>query len=223
MNNNRKLNDRSMAWKLAYCVIFIFIYTLLGMADSMSHGTPPKINLLHLVVLTVALFLTINLFNIFRDYCRGEQKQGLCRRSFYRRRWHISGITLTVLLLAGLRAVSLWHEGLGLNNWDSYLLLSALVIPFAVATLMSWLLKRDDEEIEAIETDDYTRLHDERDNLSRLKAGDAAFTFIGIFVLIAGSLFDVLVTHRYPVRSLLEFELMIGAWIYFYHKYRSKM
>ncbi|HHW40530.1 MAG TPA: hypothetical protein GXX19_05145 [Syntrophomonadaceae bacterium] len=38
-----------------------------------------------------------------------------------------------------------------------------------------------------------------------------------------GGLFDVLVTHLAPVRSMIELELIWGAWLYYYYRFKAEV
>ncbi|APC09324.1 hypothetical protein MORE_11700 [Moorella thermoacetica] len=224
---------RSKIWRsLCSCFYTIAIFILVSMVASIRRGIGPSRAILDLfnnqhywvsqvLPLAVAVFL-VNIFMriILRD---GEQKPFLRRPNFHRMRWRFSVISLGVLLAVGYQLAELWQKGFGPDDWDSYLLLLALAIPFIVSTPMAWLQKPDDEVIEALETGNFTRLADERDRLARMQAGNAALKFTIIFILVAGSLFDILVTHRWPARSLLEIELMAVAWHYFYSKFKSEI
>ncbi|GAF25294.1 hypothetical protein MTY_0626 [Moorella thermoacetica Y72] len=224
---------RSKIWRsLCSCFYTIAIFILVSMVASIRRGIGPSRAILDLFnnqhywvsqVLPLAVaMLSVNIFMLVR-LREGEQKPFLRRPNFHRMRWRFTVISLGVLLAVGYQLAELWQKGFGPDDWDSYLLLLALAIPFIVSTPMAWLQKPDDEVIEALETGNFTRLADERDRLARMQAGNAALKFTIIFILVAGSLFDILVTHRWPARSLLEIELMAVAWHYFYSKFKSEI
>ncbi|OIQ58592.1 hypothetical protein MOTE_17800 [Moorella thermoacetica] len=220
---------------LGSCFYVLVIFILFSTVSSIRHGTRPDKAILDLLdnryfwvyqILPLAVGLLVaNIFMLVGQR-EGKQKPPLRRQNFSRLKWRLTVISLGVLVAVGWQLAGLWQKGFVPADWDSYLLLLVLAMPFIVITLMAWLQKPDPEEIEALETGDYTRLAqlmDERDRLARLQAGNAALRFTIVFILIAGSLFDILVTRRWPARSLLEIELMAGAWLYFYYKFKLEI
>jgi len=119
------------------------------------------------------------------------------RYSWNRYRWILTGLLLLALGAAG--------AGLALESLAVRPGLAAALAALAAVTLAALWLRRDDPDfVEAFEHEDDERWRDERHQAVVGRAAQSALLAMLVLLVVGGGLYDVLVTHAWPVRSLAE-------------------
>jgi len=101
-----------------------------------------------------------------------------------------------------------------------------LAVIMAVATVLMLVyvwLSPSEEKARAIETGDYSRLHDERHRFLAMRSAHTVLSAALVAILIVGSAVDIVTYHGYPVRSFIEAGVLLAAWQAAYAYWERKL
>jgi len=88
--------------------------------------------------------------------------------------------------------------------------------------LLSWL-KPSAEKARALETGDYSKVDDERHKLVVMRSAQSTLWLAIGGVLVIGSLVDMVVYRRMPIRSVVEAAVLMMVWQLSYMQWNKRM
>lgn len=134
--------------------------------------------------------------------------------------------TVGFLVYAGTMVYGVWRSatsGISLASTLGTMSLGLVYGLFlAVFVVLIWL-KPSTEKARALETGDYSKLDDERHQQVVMRSAQSTLWLAIGGVLVVGSLVDMLLYRRMPIRSLVEAAILMIIWQFAYMSWEKRM
>lgn len=152
----------------------------------------------------------------------------LCdKRSEGRRNWQKARRVYTflgIITLMGTGILLGWNCFHGrISTWDQMTVLAVLWIAYGVLVIYRWFMKPDADLVAAFENGNDSKYVDERRQTVMAKSAQSALYRVLGIILVCGTLYDLLVTRMWPVRTVFEIVLICIVWFAAYKKWEKKL
>lgn len=149
---------------------------------------------------TAVIFFLITYALVLR-----KQTHAVTGKRYQILRWVVTPGGILMLITGSIQLIHALQTG----TWSfiEWINLFSMIV-WLIILYSYWFVRPSPERLEAIETGDYSRLLDERTQLVNGKGAHATLMIFLLFLFILGPLYDILVTHQWPVRTFIEIVLL---------------
>jgi hypothetical protein len=142
--------------------------------------------------------------------------------------WHLNRLLVTVsglIFSAGTSLPLIIHlvRGDRVFRIDQLLFIFILCSAYIAMIIYLWIYKPDREKVQAFETGDHRKIQDERYQAIVGKSAVSALYRILVILCVAGTLYDLLITKTWPVRTLTEVIGILVIWQFSYNQWSKKL
>lgn len=130
---------------------------------------------------------------------------------------------ILVLLIVGFFLIGPLFSGQPMLQWDQFATLAVFWVGYAILITYRYFMKPDSDLVKAYEKGDPDRYNDERQQQIVGKAAVSTLYALFFIIFSVGFLFDMFVTHIWPVRSLTEIILIVIIWFVNMQKWAKKI